>query len=109
MSQIITISTIQLTCHPLRVIGHREVHGVELSHWLKVKARNQKINFIFRQKQGTSYRKHQTYRPLKNLSVSLGTKIFLSNINITKNKGFGRFNLVAYWKRKYKYKMEKEP
>ena len=80
----------------MRVIRHREFHGVELSHWLKVKARNQKINFIFRQKQGTSYRKHQTYRPLKNLPVSPGTKIFLSNINITKKKGFGRFNLVVY-------------
>ena len=40
--------------YKLVVIGDREFHGVELSHWLKVKARNQKINFIFRQKQGTS-------------------------------------------------------
>ncbi|MDJ0516284.1 MAG: hypothetical protein QNJ74_08480 [Trichodesmium sp. MO_231.B1] len=74
---------------------------------MELRAINQKINFIFRQKQGTSYRKHQTYRPLKNLPVSPGTKIFLSNINITQNQGFGRFNLVAYWKRKYKDKMEK--
>ncbi len=74
---------------------------------VELRAINQKINFIFRQKQGTSYRKHQTYRPLKNLPVSPGTKIFLSNINITQNQGFGRFNLVAYWKRKYKDKMEK--
>ena len=43
------------------------------------------------------------------MPVSPGTKIFMSNINITQNKGFGRFNLVAYWKRKYKDRMEKEP
>ncbi|MDE5114396.1 MAG: hypothetical protein O4803_09110 [Trichodesmium sp. St15_bin1_1] len=46
---------------------------------------------------------------MKNLPVSPAIKIFLSNINITKNKGFGRLNLVAYWKQKYKDKMEKEP
>ncbi len=44
---------------------------------------------------------------MSSLPVSPGTKIFHSNINITQQKGFGRFNLVAYWKRKYKNKMEK--
>ena len=43
------------------------------------------------------------------MPVSPGTKIFFSNINITKYKGFGKFNLAAYWKRKYKNKVEKEP
>ena len=38
-----------------------------------------------------------------------GSKVFLSQINITKNKGFGHFNLAAYWKRKYKNKVAKEP
>ncbi|MEM6402205.1 MAG: hypothetical protein AAF757_18575 [Cyanobacteria bacterium P01_D01_bin.116] len=33
----------------------------------------------------------------------------MSNIYITKNKGFGRFNLAGYWKRKYNKKVEKEP
>ncbi len=46
---------------------------------------------------------------MRNLPISPGTKIFLSNINITKNKGLGKFNLAAYWKRKYKNKVEKEP
>ena len=46
---------------------------------------------------------------LSDLPVAPGTKIFLSNINITKYKGFGKFNLAAYWKRKYKKKVEKEP
>ena len=35
--------------------------------------------------------------------------MFLSNVYITKNKGFGRFNLAGYWKRKYNKKLEKEP
>ncbi|NES92979.1 hypothetical protein [Okeania sp. SIO2B9] len=92
------------------VIGDSEIHGVELSYWLKIRAITQKIHFIFGQKQDTNYRKpRQKYHPLSNLPVSPGTKIFLSNINITQNKGLGYFNLVAYWKRKYKNKMEKEP
>ncbi|MGD1704862.1 transposase [Dapis sp. BLCC M229] len=33
----------------------------------------------------------------------------MSNINLTQKKGFGSFNLAAYWKRKYKKKVEKEP
>nr|WP_293102947.1 hypothetical protein [Okeania sp. SIO2F4] len=33
--------------YKLVVIGDREFHGVELSHWLKVRPRTQKINFIF--------------------------------------------------------------
>jgi len=30
-------------------------------------------------------------------------------INLTQNKGFSRFNLVGYWKIKYKGKQEYEP
>ncbi|NEP80646.1 MAG: transposase [Okeania sp. SIO3B3] len=75
-----------------------------------MRAKTQKINFIFRQKQDTNYRKNrQKYQPLSNLPVAPGTQIFLSNINITKHKGFGKFNLAAYWKRKYNHKVEKEP
>ena len=46
---------------------------------------------------------------LSSLGLEPGTRIFLSNIHITKNKGFGYFNLAGYWKRKYKNKVEKEP
>ena len=47
------------------------------------------------------------YQQLIDLGIYSGTKIFLSNINITHKKGFIYFNLAAYWKRKYKNKMEK--
>jgi hypothetical protein len=33
----------------------------------------------------------------------------LSEISLTQRKGFGRFNLAVYWKRKYRGKQEKEP
>ncbi|MDE5119053.1 MAG: hypothetical protein O4965_02355 [Trichodesmium sp. St19_bin1] len=40
--------------YKLVVIGDREFHGVELSHWLKARAKTQQINFIFRQKPDTN-------------------------------------------------------
>lgn len=98
--------------YELVILGDREFHGVELSYWLKnqnKKSPNQ-FYFIFRQKQGTHFKKHKGKpQKLSRLGIAPGTKVFLSNINITKKKGFGRFNLAAYWKRKYKNKLEKEP
>ena len=96
--------------YELVILGDREFHGVELSYWLKIKKSSRKIYFIFRQKQGTCFKKHKgKYQKLSSLGVHPGSKVFLRNINITKNKGFGRFNLAAYWKRKYNQKTEKEP
>ena len=96
--------------YELVFLGDREFHGVELSYWLKIQKLPQKIYFIFRQKQTTHFKKHKgKYQKLAGLRISPGTKIFYSNIYMTKNKGFGRFNLAAYWKRKYNQKTEKEP
>ncbi|NES06188.1 MAG: hypothetical protein F6K22_27305 [Okeania sp. SIO2F4] len=83
--------------YELVVIGDREFHGVELSHWLKNKKSPEKIYFVFRQKQNTYYRKPgKNYEKLSSLPrIYPGTKFFLSHINITQNKGFGRFNLAA--------------
>lgn len=96
--------------YELVFLGDREFHGVELSYWLKTQKLPQKIYFIFRQKQGTYLKKHKgNYQKLAELGVIPGTKVWLSNIYLTKSKGFGRFNLAAYWKRKYNQKTEKEP
>jgi hypothetical protein len=35
--------------------------------------------------------------------------MFLTGVSVTKEKGFGHFNVGAYWKRKYNGKQEKEP
>lgn len=95
--------------YELVFLGDREFHGIELSYWLKIQKLPRKIYFIFRQKQTTHFKKHKgQYKKLGELGVTPGTKIFLSNVYMTKNKGFGRFNLAVYWKRKYNQKTEKE-
>jgi hypothetical protein len=96
--------------YELVLLGDREFHGVELSYWLKTRKSPLKIYFIFRQKQGTHFQKGRgKAQKLSNLGIVPGSRLFLSNINITKNKGFGYFNLAAYYQRKYKNKVDKEP
>lgn len=87
------------------VIGDREFHSVELASWLQ----KQNISFVFRQKQETTFcQKRQKFQPLSSISISPGVRIFYTNINFTQKSGNNRFNLVAYWKRKYRGKQEKQ-
>jgi hypothetical protein len=95
-----------LKAHQVVIIGDREFHSVELAQWLH----RQRVKFVFRQKQDTTFRQNrQKFKPLSQVEISPGTKQFLVNINLTQKKGFGRFNLVIYWKRKYKGKQEQAP
>lgn len=88
------------------IIGDREFHGIELAHWLH----RQKIKFVFRQKQDTTFRQNrQKFKSLSQVEISPGMKQFFPKITLTQKKGFGRFNLAIYWKRKYKGKQEKAP
>jgi hypothetical protein len=92
--------------HQLVIIGDREFHSVELAHWLH----KQKVKFVFRQKQDTTFRQNrQKFKPLSQVEISPGTKQFLANLTLTQKKGFGRFNLAIYWKRKYKGKQAQSP
>ena len=96
--------------YELIILGDREFHSVKLADWLKKKSKKQKLDFAFRQKQGTNFKKgFQDYQTFSNLGISPGMKIFLSGVSVTKEKGFGQFNIAAYWKRKYKGSQAKEP
>ena len=78
--------------YELVILGDREFHGVELSYWLKTKKSTSSIYFIFRQKQGTHFKRHKReYQKLSELGITPGSQIFLSNINITKKKRFRSF------------------
>jgi len=96
--------------YELVIIGDREFHSVKLAHWLKKKSKKQKLYFAFRQKQGTNFKKgRRDYQSFSDLRISPGMKLFLTGVNVTKEKGFGSFNIAGYWKRKYQGKQEKEP
>ena len=88
------------------IIGDKEFHSVELAHWLH----RQGVKFVFRQKKDTTFRQNgQKFKSLSQVEISPGMKQFLPQITLTQKKGFGRFNLALYWKRKYKGKQEQSP
>jgi hypothetical protein len=92
--------------HKVVIIGDREFHSVDLAQWIH----RQGVKFVLRQKKDTSFRqKRQKFKSLSTVKIAPGQRQFLSEINITQKKGFGRFNLAVYWKRKYKGKQEKAP
>lgn len=90
------------------LIGDREFHSVHLAYWLRT--RRGKVYFALRQKQDTYVRRgRKNAQTLRSLALFPGKRLFLTGIGITKKKGFGKFNLAGYYKRKYKGKQEKEP
>lgn len=94
------------------ILGDREFHGVELAYWLKTldTKRKKKIYFAFREKGGVNFKKgKKDYQTLKAICQAPGVKVFYSDVQVTKKKGFGKFNVGIYWKRNYKNRKEKEP
>ncbi|MEH1971329.1 IS4 family transposase [Nostoc sp.] len=91
--------------YKLVIIGDREFHSVELGQWLH----KQNMGFVLRQKKDTTFReKRQKFQPLSSIDIYPGIRQFYPNVKLTQKKGFGRFNLAVYWKRKYRSKQEKE-
>lgn len=92
--------------HQIVIVGDREFHSVDLAQWLA----RQGVKFVLRQKKDTTFRlRRRKFNSLSSIQVTPGQRKFFSEINITQKKGFGRFNLAVYWKRKSKNQQEKEP
>ena len=93
------------------ILGDREFHGVELSYWLKqrnIKAKKP-IYFAFREKNNIYMkRSRKNEERLKDLKLTPGVKVLHKNVKITRQKGFGKFNLLAYKKRDYRHHKVKE-
>lgn len=86
----------QLKNYQIVVVGSLEFHSVDLANWLGEK----KVYFALHQKQGTYIKqKSHDYQRLGELGLAPGIKLFLTELTFTKKKGFGEFNLAAYWQR----------
>ncbi|WP_231510541.1 IS4 family transposase [Fischerella sp. PCC 9605] len=91
--------------YKLVIIGDREFHSVELAQWLH----KQNKSFVFRQKKDTTFcEKGQKFHSLSSIEIYPGVRQFYPNVKFTQKRGFGRFNLAVYWKRKYRGKQDKE-
>ncbi len=104
--QIVLRPVIKLfKAHQIVIVGDREFHSVDLAEWID----RQGVKFVLRQKKDTNFRRSgRKFNSLSSVQIAPGQREFFSEIN-TQKKGFGRFNLAVYWRRKYKNKQEKNP
>lgn len=87
-----------LRAYEIVILGDREFHSIELANWLH----RQNISFVLRQKYDTTFRqRRRKFRPLGSLNLKPGESQFFRDITFTQKRGFGRFNLAVYWRRKY--------
>jgi len=69
-----------------------------LASWLSSK----QVKFILRVKQGRYIQSENSdYSRLSDLGLLPGKSFYLSSVKLTKQKGFGTFDLAGYWRRKY--------
>jgi hypothetical protein len=79
------------------IIGDREFGSVKLAKWLCEKD----TKFVFRIKQERYIQQEESdYTHLYDLGLLPGTIFYLTGVKVTKQKGFGTFDVAAYWRRK---------
>lgn len=87
------------------ILGDREFGSVKLGSWLC----EQQVKFVVRIKQSRYIKQESTeYTHLTELGLLPGTRFFLTGVKVTKQQGFGKFNVAGYWRRKYRGKVEDE-
>lgn len=87
------------------IIGDREFGSVKLASWLCEKD----TKFVFRIKQERYIQQEESdYTHLYDLGLLPGTSFYLTGVKVTKQKGFGKFDVAAYWRRKYRNNGEDE-
>lgn len=94
-----------LSDYKIIILGAREFGSVKLAYWLCQK----KVKFILRVKQGRYVQENNSdYILLSEMGLLPGKSFYLSDVKVTKQKGFGTFDIAAYWRRKYREKQEDE-
>lgn len=81
------------------VLGDREFGSVKLAHWLCQK----NVRFVLRVKQGRYIRQEiEEFKRLSELGLMPGNSFYLSEVQVTKQLGFGKFDIAGYWQRPYR-------
>ena len=94
-----------LSSYEIVVIRDRGFRSVRLAQWLDERG----VYFALRQKHNTYIQiETQQYNSLNTLGLAPGVKRDIKSVKVTKNCGFERGAIAAYWKRKYRGKVEKE-
>lgn len=92
-----------LSDYEIIILGDREFGSVKLASWLCHK----QVKFILRVKQGRYIQSENSdYIHLSELGLLPGTSFYLADVKVTKQKGFGTFDIAGYWRRKYRVNVE---
>jgi len=75
-----------------------------LGSWLS----EQQVKFVFRVTQERYIQQESHEIHLSELGLLSGSGFFIIEVKVTKQQGFGKFNLAGYWLRKYRGKVEDE-
>ena len=77
----------------------REFGSVKLAQWLC----DSRVKFVLRVKQERYIQFEKSeYQHLSDLGLMPGTSFYLRGVKVTKQKGFCKFDVAGYWRRKYK-------
>ena len=88
------------------VIGDREYRSTALALWLTKK----KIDFVLRLNKNTLIKfRYKKYQSLDSLDIKPGDRFLYNDVLVTENNQKNRFNVVVYWRRKYKNKQLPNP
>ncbi len=89
----------RLSPYTLVLLGDREFCSVKLGRWLS----ETKVYYCLRLKRNTEIGlAEELVQQLQDLGLTPGQKLFLNEVRVTQNKGFGTFNVAAKWKRRYR-------
>jgi hypothetical protein len=80
------------------LIGDREFGSVKLAKWLSEK----NIMFVLRIQNGRYIEEGENFKQLSDLGLMPGTSFYLKDVQVTKQKGFGKFDIAGYWQRRYR-------
>jgi hypothetical protein len=106
--QVATIRPILklLKDYKLVVIGDREYRSTALALWLTKK----KIDLVLRLNKNTKIKsRYKKYQSLDSLDIKPGSRVIHKEVLVTEDNRKNRFNVVVYWRRKYKNKQLPNP
>jgi len=90
-----------LKAHRLMVLGDREFCSVKLGHWLT--QQSQQVWFCLRLRRNEQVQRQENlWVELGALGLKAGMNLYLNDVQVTHQKGFGTFNLAAKWKKRYR-------
>ena len=80
------------------LLGDREFCSVKLGSWLA----EQEVYFCLRLKKNEFVQlEGEIWLQLEQLGLVPGMQLYLDGVSVTKQKGFGKFNVACKWQRKY--------